>query len=739
MRVLELAKRAGRRNDVRTWTMAHLFRTSSCLAPVAVLTLTALTGCEPTAEAPPIDDDDIAGVVTRAGEPEVGVWVLAETADLPTRFARIVVTDERGRYLIPDLPDASYDVWVRGYGLVDSEKLRASPGTVQDLIAVAAPDARAAAEYYPAGYWLSLLRVPEEHEFPGTGDEGNGILPSIRNQAQLLRLLKSGNCTACHQLGSMGTRKILEALGDFESSVAAWDRRIKSGQAGAGMSAGLNRMGRQAMLKMFADWTDRIAAGETPAPPPRPTGIERNVVITLWDWADPKAYLHDEASTDRRNPTVNANGPIYGALEASADYVPVLDPMSHTASRIPLTVRDPSTQPASAPVMPEPSPYWGDEPIWTSKNNVHNPMLDERGRVWLTSTVRPPENPSFCREGSDHPSAKLFPTDRARRHLALYDPGTEELTHISTCYSTHHLMFAEDENNTLWTSGGGQVVGWLNTRMFDDTGDEEASQGWTALILDTNGNGQRDAYVEPDQAVDPSRDKRIVAGFYSVAPAPDGAVWATSLGYPGAIVRLDPGPNPPATALAELYELPMDASGAPVEGFSPRGGDVDRNGVMWVALASGHMASFDRSKCTGPLNGPTATGQHCPEGWTFYREPLPQIQGVTSPGSAEASYYTWVDQFNTSGLGENVPINTGNASEALLALVDGDWVVMRVPYPLGFYTKWMDGRIDDPEAGWKGRGLWATVSTRAPFHLEGGKGTTSKVLKFQLRPDPLAR
>ena len=199
-------------------------------------------------------------------------------------------------------------------------------------------------------------------------------------------------------------------------------------------------------------------------------------------------------------------------------------------------------------------------------------------------------------------------------------------------------MFAEDENNTLWTSGGGQVVGWLNTRMFDETGDEEASQGWTALILDTNGNGTRDAYVEPDQALDPTRDKRIVAGFYSVAPAPDGSVWATSLGYPGAVVRLDPGSNPPETALAELYELPLDASGAPVEGFSPRGGDVDRNGVMWAALASGHMASFDRSKCTGPLNGPTATGQHCPEGWTFYQEPLPQIQGATSAGSAEAAY-----------------------------------------------------------------------------------------------------
>jgi hypothetical protein len=161
---------------------------------------------------------------------------------------------------------------------------------------------------------------------------------------------------------------------------------------------------------------------------------------------------------------------------------------------------------------------------------------------------------------------------------------------------------------------------------------------------------------------------------------------------------------------------------------------------MWSALASGHMASFDRRKCRGPLNGPNATGQHCPEGWTLYTEPLPQFKGVTEPnGSVEGSYYTWVDQFNTLGLGANVPINTGNLSEGLLVLKDGTWVVLRVPYPMGFFTKWLDGRIDDPNAGWKGRGLWATVSTRAPFHMEGGKGTTSKVLKFQLRPDPLAR
>jgi len=692
-----------------------------------------------TGHAVQTDPDDIGGVVTGPNGPEAGVWVIAETTDLPTRFVRIVVTDDRGRYLVPDLPPAGYSVWVRGYGLVDSRRVQARPGRTLNLTAVPAPTPRAAAEYYPAGYWFSLLRVPERSEFPGTGPQGNGIPPNMRHQAQWLRLLKSGNCLACHQLGNRATREIPPALGRFDSFVAAWDRRIQSGQAGAGMSGGLNVLGRQRALAMFADWTARINAGEVPPAPPRPRGIERNVVITMWDWADPRAYLHDLVSTDRRNPTVNANGPLYGVLEASADYLPVLDPVRHTASRVALTVRDPNTPPAASPAMPQPSPYWGDEAIWTSRANAHNPMFDHTGRVWITSAVRPPDNPDFCKQGSNHPSARLFPVARAGRHLAVYDPRTARLTHISTCFSTHHLMFAEDADHTLWTSGGGPVVGWLNTRMFDETGDEERSQGWTALILDANGNGRRDEYVEPDQPVDPTRDKRITAGFYGVAPAPDGSVWGSSLGYPGAVVRLNPGPNPPATALAELYELPLDSSGAPRQGFSPRGMDVDRNGVVWTALASGHLASFDRRRCRGPLNGPTATGQHCPEGWTFYREPLPQLQGVTDSGSAESSYYTWVDQFNTFGLGSNVPINTGNGSEGLLVLRDGQWIVLRVPYPLGFYTKWMDGRIDDPNAGWKGRGLWATVSTRAPFHMEGGRGTTSRVVRFQLRPDPLAR
>jgi hypothetical protein len=679
-----------------------------------------------------IDNDDLAGTVTGSSGPEAGVWVIAETRDLPTPFARIVVTDDRGRYLVPDLPRANYNVWVRGYGLVDSPKVQTQAGKILNLKAVPAPTPLAAAQYYPAGQWLALMEVPAAHEFPGTGVTGNGINPNMKNQGDWIRSIKSGGCTACHALGTKATREVPAALGQFPSTTAAWERRVQSGQAGAQMNAALANFGRPRVLKMFADWTDAIRAGAVPPAPQRPQGIERNVVITEWDWADPKVYLHDLVSTDRRNPRLNPNGPVYGALELSADYTPVLDPKTNTASKIPLTVRDAST-PKTSPLMPAESPYWGEEVIWDSKNNVHNPMLDHKGRVWLTSAVRPPANPAECKQGSTHPSAKAFPIAQAGRHLAMIDPVTKKMTHISTCFGTHHLMFAEDANHTLWTSGGGQVVGWLNTKMYDETGDEMKSQGWTALIRDANGNGKRDDYTEPGQPLDPAKDQRINGALYAVAPAPDGAIWGTQLGYPGAIIRLSPGANPPETAISEIFMPPAD------KGYSPRGGDVDRNGVYWAAMASGHLASFDRRKCKGAMTGPNATGNHCPEGWTFYAEPVPQMKGVTANGAAEASYYTWVDQFDTLGLGANTPINTGNAAEGLLALKDGKFATLRVPYPLGFYTKWMDGRIDDPNAGWKGRGVWTAVSTRAPFHMETGKGTTSKVIKFQLRNNPLEK
>jgi hypothetical protein len=687
-----------------------------------------------------VGNNEIGGVVTSATRPESGVWVIAETSDLPTKYAKIVVTDDRGRYLLPDLPKAKYSVWVRGYGLVDSPKQEAAPGKVLNLTAVVAPNARAAAEYYPASYWYSLLKVPDKGEFPGTGPQGNGISPNMKTQAQFVELIKTDSCWSCHQLGNKATREIPPSLGSFDSPAKAWERRIQSGQAGGNMLGGIGQLGKERALAMFADWTSRIAAGEAPPAPQRPQGLERNVVITEWDWATPKAYLHDEIATDKRNPRVNANGLLYGAPELSTDCVPVLDPVRNTATQVKMPVRDPKTPTPGKPLQP--SPYWGDEGIWDSQANMHNPMFDERGRVWFTSVIRPPDNPAYCKEGSSHPSAKLFPLNRSGRQLAFFDPKTQQFTLIDTCFGTHHLQFAEDANHTLWTSsgGGGDVVGWLDTKMFEETHDEAKSQGWTALILDTNGNGKRDEYVEPNQLVDPAKDKRISGAFYGVTVSPaDGTIWGSILGFPGRIVRLNPGSHPPETALAEVYELPWNNPKAPVQGFSPRGLDIDTNGVVWTVLASGHFASFDRRKCKGPLNGPTATGQHCPEGWSLYPFPAPQLKGVTDSGSAEASYYDWVDQHDTFGLGRNVPIATGNGEDALMALVNGKFVTLRVPYPIGFFAKGLDGRIDDPKAGWKGKGLWSTYATRAVFHVEGGKGTTSKVLHFQLRPDPLAR
>ena len=169
-------------------------------------------------EAIAIDSDDLAGTVTGPSGPEAGVWVIAETTDLPTPFARIVVTDDRGRYLVPDLPKANYRVWVRGYGLVDSPKIQTTPGKNLDLRAVSASSPAEAAHYYPAAHWLSLMEMPAKSEFPGTGDSGNGISPNMKSQGDWIRSVKSGGCTACHALGTKGTREIPAALGPFPTT-----------------------------------------------------------------------------------------------------------------------------------------------------------------------------------------------------------------------------------------------------------------------------------------------------------------------------------------------------------------------------------------------------------------------------------------------------------------------------------------------------------------------------------------
>ena len=662
----------------------------------------------------PIDDDDIGGTVTSSNGPEAGVWVIAETTDLPTKYAKIVATEDAGRYVLPDLPEATYDIFVRGYGLVDSAKVQASPGAALDLSAVVAPDEASAAQYYPANYWFAMLEPPPSSDFPGTGDDGNGIPEQQATLQHWIGDLKmTFSCAQCHQLGNKFTREIPPELGTFDSTVEAWDHRLQVGMSGGGMYNTLvSKLGKDRGLQIFADWTDRIAAGELPPEkPPRPVGRERSIVLTLWDWAEPTQFVHDEISTDKRNPTLNANGPVYGVTEHSGDWLTVLDPNTHTASKIAIP---PAPGAPEDPLVPlrVPSPYWGEEDIWSRRVVAHNPMMDSTGRVWTT----------------------------ARDHCRIFDPETQAFTIVEGCVARHHLQFADDEDRTLLSNS---PPTWFKTKVWEETGDVEAAFGQFPLILDVNGNGQQDEAVGPADPIDPNKDKTIRTGFlYAVISNPtDGSVWWAEMANPGSLIRVDPGDNPPETALAEYYQPPFYNEATDQLGHTPHGIDVDRNGVIWTSLAgSGHLASFDRRTCTGPLNGPDAvSGQHCPEGWTLYLAPGPAFKGVDYEMSADSFYYNWVDQFGTFGLGDNVPFLNGSGSDSLLALVDGEWLTIRVPYPMGFFSRGMDGRIDDPEGGWKGRGVWSTYAAQTTWHIEGGKGTRPKLVKAQMRPDPLAR
>jgi hypothetical protein len=690
----------------------------------------ALVNAQPSP--PTIGATDLGGVVRGPNGPEAGVWVIAETTDLPTKYVKSVVTDDQGRYVIPDLPRANYSVWVRGYGLVDSPKLRAKPGEILNHTAVPAPTEAAAAHYYPAIYWYTMMKIPPASDFGGKGS-----IPANITQTIWLQRMKNVDCIGCHQLGQESTRTIPAGLGEYKSHEEAWIRRIQSGQFGEQMT---NRIAGElggTPYKYFGEWTERVAKGELPfAKPKRPEGVERNIVVTTWEWSTPDKYLHDLISSDRRKPTVNAYGKLFGSPEYSTDDMPILDPKTHEVTFFKMPVLDPKMPLSLGPghaasVKPAaPSPYWGDRQLWDTKANNHNAMFDDKGRLWIAASVRGRPNPDFCKKGSEHPSAKAFPLEMSSRQVAMLDPKTMKYTFVDTCFGTHHPQFGYDADNTLWLSGTGPVAGWINTKIFDETGDAAKAQGWSPFVIDTNGNGKRDEYTEPNQPADANKDARITGGSgpYAVMPHPrDGSVWYTVGVFAGrgGILRFDP-----KTQLSEFYGIPMP-------GFSPRGGDIDSKGVIWVSLGSGHLGAFDRSKCK-ILNGPTATGDHCPEGWSFHQYPGPGFQGI-GPNSAEASYYTWVDQHNTLGLGNDVPISTANLQDGFVAFKDGRMILMRIPYPMGFYAKGLDGRIDDPNAGWKGRGLWSASGDRTPWLMEGGKGSKPLAVQIQVRPDPLAR
>lgn len=706
-------------------------------------------GAQAPALAANFDADDIGGEVRGPKGPEAGVWVIAETRDLATRFIKIVVTDDQGRYVLPDLPKAKYDVWVRGYGLADSKKIQASPGQTVNHAAINAPNAAAAAQHYPANYWYALIEPPAASEFPGTGPQGNGISPSMRTQQDWLAHQKEG-CFFCHQLGTPATRELPES----GNSVEAWAQRIAkarppgdptvgdSGQMIANLMGNLmTRFGRERGLKMYADWTDKIRNGALPPEaPPRPKGKERNVVLSMWDWGD-STFVHDVISTDRRNPSVNAGGRIYGVSQWTGEYLS-LDPAAHKPDTMPM------------PGIYPPTPH-------DKLAEPHNPMMDQKGRVWATNQQRGiGDNTKVC-AGTDNKYAKYFPV-QGKRLVNRFDPDTKKMNVFPVCFSNHHLAFGYDKDNTLHFSGDATVMGWINTRILDETGDINKAQGWCPIVLDTNGDGKitpdRNAWNKPASpavaggegsgggqsaapaaSFDPAKDTQLSGFLYgaNVNPA-DGSVWYVKYSpyLPSGIIRFVPGASAPETCLTEYYELPKGADGL-YPAYAARGIDLDSNGVAWVSYASGHIASFDRRKCK-VLKGPTATGQQCPEGWTLHKVPGPNIaDGKTS---ADMIYLTWVDLHDAFGLGKNVPYAPGTNSDSMFAYLpgSGEMLQMRVPYPTGFYARGLDGRIDDPKAGWKGRGLWSNFGTVTVFHHEDGEGDTSKVVHFQMRPDPLA-
>ncbi|MCP5146127.1 MAG: carboxypeptidase regulatory-like domain-containing protein [Gammaproteobacteria bacterium] len=682
--------------------------------------------------------DFIEGTVTSGDGPEAGVWVIAQTTELGTPLIKIVVTDEKGRYVLPDLPDATYRVWVRGYGLKDSTAVNARPGDpALALKAEQARDAHEAALVYPPDYWLSLLKPPAEDQFPGTGPEGNGINPALGSQREWLNNLKS-NCHLCHQLGSQVTRTVDHmAPLNFASHEDAWNYRTQTGVRGGSMYANFMRFGQQSATHTFADWTRRIAAGDVPPAPARPQGIERNVVVTMWDWGVPTSYMHDEITTDKNDPTVNAGGPVY-AVSSGHGKLTVVDPVANSTHELLIPTReDPRKMSTRFPPPIQPSNFHGNNPLWGAEHpaDPHNPMMDRKGRVWMTSKIRE-QQPAWCQAGSTHPFASYYPLGRSFRQASFYDPKADKFTLIDTCFATHHLQFDNDPDQTVYFNELlGPIVGWVKTRQYDLTGDEQASQGWCPQVVDTNGDGRiSKPWTTPGAPFDPSRDTEVGYNLYSVIPSPvDDSVWGASEEYPGFIIRMTIGDHPPQSCVTEVFKVP-----AP--GFDPRGIDIDSNGRVWVALAgSSHLASFDHAKCPVTSGPDTLAGEHCDQGWTMYRTDGPTLTGTDVP--ADFHYFGWVDQHNVSGLGANTPFTTGSNSDSLLALdpASGKWTRLRVPYPMGFYQRGMDGRIDDPAAGWKGRGLWANYGTHLMWHVEGGPGTLGKVVKFQIRPDPLAR
>jgi hypothetical protein len=367
--------------------------------------------------------------------------------------------------------------------------------------------------------------------------------------------------------------------------------------------------------------------------------------------------------------------------------------------------------------------------------------------------------PSFCTDGStafsryfpyvgqtDVERAALGGESRAKAQpLTMYDPVSGKVAVLPLCAGGNHVSIGWDRDVTAYLSGDPQVVSWLKIKVWDDTRDVAKAHGWCPMVLDTNGDGKitpdRKQWIAWGKPIDAQKDTQLKLYLYGINAGKDGTVWAA--GYlplmPSSLVRLQPGPRPPESCLTEVYDPPMKNGRYAAYGL--RGVAVDSEGIAWGAFASGHVGAFDRRKCK-VIRGPSAVGQQCPEGWTIYDLPGPKLSG--SDITTNVAYGAPVDFGNVFGLGTDTVFFPTMNGDAVLVLdrTTEKFQVLRVPYPMGFYPRDIQFRIDDARTGWKGRILYAGYTQMAMWHQEQRSGvfstTASKVASFQLRPDPLA-
>ena len=606
---------------------------------------------------------------------------------------------------------------------------------------------------------MPCWRCRRRTNFPARAASGNGISPNVKSQGQWIHLIKTDSCESCHQLGNQYTRTIPAMFSNLDPA-QAWMRRVQSGQAGTAMMGGLAQLGAQRATEQFGDWTTRIANGELPAEaPPRPQGIERNMVITQWDWADPKAYLHDEISTDKRNPTVNANGLIYGSPEESRDYLPVLDPVHNTISQLKVPYRDPDT-----PGQPKPLAALADlgrrgdlgQPHHGSQSHVrrarapvvHGSHPRQRQPRVLQGGIQPSFGEAHARAELRPPVGDVRSGDQANlddRHL---------LRHAPPALRRRRQQHALDQQRRWRRSGGlaqyqdvGSDARRAEIARLDGAGAGHQRQRQAGRLCGRRAErGHRAQRRKSGHFLRRQRGQRIPPRTRASTPrsmvsASARTEWsgASVLGFPGGIVRLNPGSNPPETALAEYYEVPWNDPKAPVWGFSPRGMDVDGNGVVWVALASGHLASFDRQQV-----------QRSAQRAEGHRAAVPGRLDALSNAGTEVQERDGLRQRRLALLRLGGPVRYAGAGQEhahhhrqFVGFADraGEREVRDHARALSAWASsprgWM-GASTIRRPAWKGKGVWTTWGTRTPFHSETGKGTMPKVVHFQIRPDPLA-